>query len=490
MTVFLGNGDGSFQAPQTYALAPYYDASFFAGFAVRAGDLNGDGIEDLIVDDGALGSVLIGKGDGTFLQYQDFTLDINSDSLYNYGGDFSVSLALGDINGDGKLDAVIVEPEGTIVLLGNGDGTFQVKAVYAIGYGIQTVLADFDQDGKLDIAIGIENNAPNPASGDFLLLRGNGDGTFQTPVNFYSNLAGTGSLIAGDFNGDGRLDLATSLSTKQELVALGWQTTDLILAKEELGPGTTTVNATYGGEGDFKESVSNAVKLSPNGTPPPSYAMGFLDTSDLVLNGNAQPGVFPYATASEIELTTGYMDQAGSVFYAAPQNIEAFTTDFTFQFASSYVPADGLTFTIQNAGPDALGSIGGGLGYKGIAKSVAIKFDTFNNSGEGKDSTGIYIDGASPELPAVDMSSSGFYLTGYVSGSETNIFDAHITYDGVNLTLKITNPATLASFSDSWPIDIPGTVGETTAYVGFTGSTGNEVTDALLYTWTYVPGMP
>ena len=209
----------------------------------------------------------------------------------------------------------------------------------------------------MDIAIGIENNAPNPASGDFLLLRGNEDGTFQTPVNFYSNLAGTESSITGDFNEDGLLGTpapATSLSTKQELVALGWQTTDLILAKEELGPGTTTVNATYGGEGDFKTDRVECSQALSHGTPPPSYAMGFLDTSDLVLNGNAQPGVFPVtATASEIELTTGYMDQAGSVFYAAPQNIQAFTTDFTFQFASSYVPADGLTFTIQNAGPDS-----------------------------------------------------------------------------------------------------------------------------------------
>ena len=81
--------------------------------------------------------------------------------------------------------------------------------------------------------------------------------------------------------------------------------------------------------------------------------------------------------------------------------------------------ADGFTFTIQNVGPTALGGNGGGLGYGpnpntgttgGIAKSVAIKFDFYNNNGEGTDSTGLYMNGAVPTVPAMDMTSSGVLL--------------------------------------------------------------------------------
>ena len=100
-----------------------------------------------------------------------------------------------------------------------------------------------------------------------------------------------------------------------------------------------------------------------------------------------------------LQLTNGGLNEAGSAFYATPVNIQSFTTDFTFQLSNP--AADGITFTIQNVGPNALGVEGGGLGYAGIPESVAIKFDLYNSAGEGVNSTGLYLDGAIPAVPAM-----------------------------------------------------------------------------------------
>jgi hypothetical protein len=74
----------------------------------------------------------------------------------------------------------------------------------------------------------------------------------------------------------------------------------------------------------------------------------------------------------------------GVIWYSTPLNIQHFTTDFTFQITPPGPNStDGMTFTIQNQGLTAHGGIGGALGYQGVTPSVAVKFDTFNNAGEG-----------------------------------------------------------------------------------------------------------
>ena len=92
-------------------------------------------------------------------------------------------------------------------------------------------------------------------------------------------------------------------------------------------------------------------------------------------------------------------------WFTTPVDITGFTTDFNFQLLSA--KADGFTFAIQNAGASAVGPNGSGLGYGashpggagGIARSVAVKFDLYNNNGESPDSTGFYTNGASPTSP-------------------------------------------------------------------------------------------
>ena len=143
----------------------------------------------------------------------------------------------------------------------------------------------------------------------------------------------------------------------------------------------------------------------------------------------------------------------------------------------------------RESGATALGPAGGGLGYgpdtpggtPGIANSVAVKFDIYNNAGEGTDSTGLYTDGASPTIPALDMTSSGVSL---LSG---DVFNVHTTYDGTTLTMTITDATNSSqTFTASWAINIPTTVGSNTAYVGFTGGTGGLTAIQEILDWTYV----
>ena len=198
---------------------------------------------------------------------------------------------------------------------------------------------------------------------------------------------------------------------------------------------------------------------------------GFSSANGLSFNGNAA------LSGSSIELTTGGTNETGSAFFTTPVNVQSFTTDFDFQLTNA--KADGFTFTIQNAGPTAIGAHGGSLGYTGIKNSVAIKFDLYDNAGEGPDSTGIYTDGVIPTVPSIDLTGSGIDLH---SGDTMN---AHITYDGTTLTLTITDLMTLANWSHPFPIDIPGTVGSNTAYVGFTGGTGGLSAVQQILDWTF-----
>ena len=118
-------------------------------------------------------------------------------------------------------------------------------------------------------------------------------------------------------------------------------------------------------------------------------------------------------------------------------------------------------------------------GAAGIAKSVAVKFDLYNNAGEGTDSTGLYLNGVSPTTPAIDLTNTGINLH---SG---DVFTAQLTYDGTTLSVVITDTATNATATQTYTVDIPATVGAGTAYVGFTAGTGGLTATQDIQTWTY-----
>jgi len=207
----------------------------------------------------------------------------------------------------------------------------------------------------------------------------------------------------------------------------------------------------------------------------PNYLKGFT-SAGLTFNGSAT------LNGTSLELTNGNGNEAGSAFFNTPVNSQFFTSDFTFQLTNA--SADGFTICIQNQGPTALGSAGGDLGYggpPGIGDSVAIKFDLYNNDGEGDNSTGIFTDGANPYVPAIDLTPSGISLH---SG---DVLRARLQYYNPVLNLEIIDTTNSADyFSTQFTIDIPATTGGDTAYVGFTGGTGGLAAIQQILTWDHL----
>jgi hypothetical protein len=204
VSVLLGNGDGSFQSPVAYGVESFIPVS------VAIDDLNVDDYPDLAVANHGGGvSVLLGNGDGSF----------QSAVLYSAGNEPS-SVAIGDLNLDGFPDLAVTDgiSYDVWVLLGNGDGSFQSEVGYWVGdTTIYVAIGDLNADGYPDLAVAFGGRRFGSNRTEVSVLLGNGDGSFQSAVN-YAVGGKPYSIAIGDLNVDDYLDLATANGTVSVLI--------------------------------------------------------------------------------------------------------------------------------------------------------------------------------------------------------------------------------------------------------------------------------
>jgi len=233
--------------------------------------------------------------------------------------------------------------------------------------------------------------------------------------------------------------------------------------------------------------ANQVISLSGTGTPSGAsinFSGGFATAAaGLMLNGGA--GI----QGTVLQLTDGGTNESRSVFDQTPIGLSSFQTEFDFQLRGkdTLAPdADGFAFVLQSNGPNALGSSGGGLGYgkpaiaqtgPSITNSVAIKFDLHNNDGEGSSSTGLYVNGAAPTTPSINL------LLNKIDLHSGHTFHAELVYDGSTLTLTLTDQVTHATVSLPFTVDIAGILGGPTGFAGFTGSTGAATAVENILDW-------
>jgi FG-GAP-like repeat/Abnormal spindle-like microcephaly-assoc'd, ASPM-SPD-2-Hydin len=460
ITMFLGNGDGTFQAGQATTIS----GSFAGPFAIAAGDVNNDGKLDIVVtslfasNSGGV-AVLLGNGDGTFQTATVFTndhgaaesialADVNGDGNLDVvvgqtntgievflgagNGTFSApvvyssslgqldGLAIVDMNADGKLDLVVTGSQGVSVLLGNGNGTFQTPVSTAVTSAVGLAVADFDGDGKLDVAVAT-------ASAGVKFLKGNGDGTLQAAVS-----VGAGSdraLQMGDINGDGKLDLIAQDANNGTL--------DFYLGK---------------GDGTFQAKQSFGTTVGPMF----SFAVGNFTTGGGLATAAADSGTNMLFFQPIVSISPATMD-FGSLATGATSPIQTFTvtnsTGATVNITSISIAETGSTVDFQHGLSTCNGALAGGatctidVAFAPVAAgSLSATLQVHDDAPGSPQTAALTGTATAPPAPTADLSLSALTFAATLSGTPSASQTVTLTNNGAaaltitSMSLTGTNP--------------------------------------------------
>jgi len=395
--VLLNKGDGTFQT------AVPYNSTGYSGQAVAVGDVNGDGKPDLVEvdqcrvygsckDNSSPVSVFLGVRDGTFQSAQQ----------YLTGGQPAYSVALGDLNGDGKLDIAVanqcVTPTtctsttngGVAVLLNQGDGTFQDAVIYtASGTTTSWVdIGDVDGDGHPDVVA--VNYCADPAdsscaAGSVDLMLGNGDGTLQVPQTYPAGGAGSYMASVADANGDGRLDLVIanecagcndgSVSVLLN-VAFGVAAEQLNPQMVNLGQSATSTVTITAAEG-FTDMVNLACSVTGVQSPPqtPAPTCSFDKSSISGGSGTATLTVTTVGQAQSAVRRKAFMNQSAAWLPVAAISLFGLCLG-NFGARRRHLSGMGLlliaALMLTSCGAGGSGGGGGGGGGGGCSSCTAV----------------------------------------------------------------------------------------------------------------------
>jgi hypothetical protein len=512
VSVFFGNGNGTFQPKHNFAAGT-------GPFSLTVGDFNGDHHADIVtanyLDNDV--SVLLGNGDGTF-----------QEQIVSKGGDSPLSITTADFNSDGIADIALANEEGSLsVLLGNGNGSFQDETDYEADEEPNGVtVGDFNGDGILDLIVA------NHEGDNVSIFYGKGDGTFEDAVNVEDENGPTVVVVA-DFNGDGVADLITSnFHADSVSILMGIEGTPQILAVSTTSLPAGSVGTAYdhsvevtGGTLPYAWSISGGslpagLSLNPStgaitGTPtsagPANFTIHLEDFLSASVDKALSIGINPPAPL--LISTTSLPDGAVGSAYAQSVAVTGGVVPYTWSITVNTLPA-GLTLdTSTGAITGTPTTIGSSTFTVHVADSAS---QTANQSltlvvtpppplsitttsfpagiiGGAYSQTPVASGGTLPyhwtvslgSLPAgLNLNSSTGAITGTPTTAATSNFKLHVTDGGVqsadkDLSIVVTPPATLTITTTSLP---DGSVGG--AYSQTAAATGGITP----YTWSITSG--
>ena len=437
-SVYLGNGDGTLS---------FKGSASLNGVAVATGDFNHDGIPDLAAavecapagcSSGGQLLISLGNGDGTF----------QPPTVLPSGGIYAESLAVADFNGDGNLDIAIVNNCGDTscssggsvsIYLGNGSGTFTLLNTMnttAGNYPSSIVAGDFNNDGILDLAVGLDAELASPIN----VLLGNGDGSFQSPIISYApDEWGISAMVAADLNGDGILDLALAEGGCSDCGQRG----GIMYGN---GDGTFTTGPNIGEDGSAEESVV-AADFYGAGTLTPVLSNRCGDSLDcpggsVIITGNSNPSDIMLAFLAVGDFNNdGKPDLVGSLQYDAGASVllnigasaAATTTTLSPSVPQSYSAFQAVTLTAQtqHSGP---GTPTGTVQF--LDSGVSVGSTSVNASGQAS-------------LTTSSLTVGSHFVVAYYQGdtnfAPSNSLGVHITVTEASTTTTATsslNPST------------------------------------------------